>query len=107
MFVTLSHAPGEAQAYFGEALVVIAGVERTAHFMVFDLPHSDDCFVQALPAETTEAFSKAMSAPSSILAVYRLGYSMTTPSWPWPGFWATASGRKHGPFPSYRVITCS
>ena len=52
----LSHAPGEAQADFGEALAVIAGVELTAHFMVFDLPHSDDCFVQAFPAETTEAF---------------------------------------------------
>ena len=56
MFVPLSHAPGEAQADFGEALVVIAGVERKAHFMAFDLPHSDDCFVQAFPAETTEAF---------------------------------------------------
>ena len=52
----LSHAPGEAQADFGEAVVVIAGVERKAHFMAFDLPHSDDCFVQAFPAETTEAF---------------------------------------------------
>src|SRR5580700_7142060 len=56
MFVPLSHAPGEAQADFGEAVVVIAGVEQTAHFMAFDLPHSDDCFVQAFPAETTEAF---------------------------------------------------
>jgi len=56
MFVPLSHAPGEAQADFGEAVVVIAGVERTAHFMAFDLPHSDDCFLQAFPAETTEAF---------------------------------------------------
>jgi len=56
MFVPLSHAPGEAQADFGEALVVIGGVEQTAHFMTFDLPHSDDCFVQAFPAETTEAF---------------------------------------------------
>ncbi len=56
MFVALTHAPGEAQADFGEALVVIAGVERKAHFMVFGLPHSDDCFVQAFPAETTEAF---------------------------------------------------
>jgi transposase len=56
MFVPLSHAPGEAQADFGEAVVVIAGVECTAHFMAFDLPHSDDCFVQAFPAETTEAF---------------------------------------------------
>lgn len=56
MFIPLSHAPGEAQADFGEAQVVIAGVEHKAHFMAFDLPHSDDCFVQAFPAETTEAF---------------------------------------------------
>jgi transposase len=56
MFVPLTHAPGEAQADFGEAQVVIAGVEQTAHYQAFDLPHSDDCFVQALPAETTEAF---------------------------------------------------
>ena len=59
MFVPLSHAPGEAQADFGEALVVINGVEQKAHFMAFDLPHSDDCFVQAFPAETTEAFLEA------------------------------------------------
>jgi hypothetical protein len=56
IFVPLSHSPGEAQAYFGEAMVVIAGVECKAHFMAFDLPYSDDCFVQAFPAETTEAF---------------------------------------------------
>jgi len=56
MFVPLSHAPGEAQADFGEALVVMAGVERKAHYFVMDLPHSDDCFVVAFPAETTEAF---------------------------------------------------
>ncbi len=56
MFVPLTHAPGEAQADFGEAQVVIAGVERKAHYLAMDLPHSDDCFVQAFPAETTEAF---------------------------------------------------
>jgi Mu transposase-like protein len=56
MFIPLTHAPGEAQADFGEAQVVIAGVEQTAHYQAFDLPHSDDCFVQAFPAETTEAF---------------------------------------------------
>jgi DNA replication protein DnaC/transposase len=56
MFVPLVHTPGEAQADFGEALVVISGDERKAHFMVFDLPHSDDCFVVVFPAETTEAF---------------------------------------------------
>jgi len=56
MFVPLRHAPGEAQADFGEAWVVIAGVEQKAHYFAMDLPHSDDCFVGAYPAESTEAF---------------------------------------------------
>ena len=56
MFVPLVHPPGEAQVDFGEALVVVAGVEHKAHYLVMDLPHSDDCFVAAFPAETTEAF---------------------------------------------------
>ena len=56
MFVPLSHPPGHAQCDFGEALVVIGGVERKAHCFVLDLPHSDGCFVKAYPAETTETF---------------------------------------------------
>jgi transposase len=56
MFIPLVHPAGEAQADFGEALAVIGGVERKAHHLVVDLPHSDDCFVMAFPAETTEAF---------------------------------------------------
>jgi transposase len=56
MFVPLVHPAGEAQVDFGEALVVIAGVEQKAHYLVMDLPQSDDCFVAAFPAETTEAF---------------------------------------------------
>src|SRR5271154_284801 len=56
MFIPLTHPPGEAQADFGEALVVIAGVEQKAHYLAMDLPHSDDCFVMAFPSETTEAF---------------------------------------------------
>lgn len=56
MFVPLVHPAGEAQVDFGEALVVIAGVEQKAHYLAMDLPQSDDCFVVAFPAETTEAF---------------------------------------------------
>jgi len=56
VFVPLAHPPGDAQADFGEALVVIGGVEQKAHFQCMDLPHSDDCFVVAFPAENTEAF---------------------------------------------------
>ena len=52
----LSHPPGHAQCDFGEALVIIGGVEQKAHCFVLDLPHSDGCFVKAYPAETTEAF---------------------------------------------------
>ena len=75
MFVPLSHPPGQAQCDFGEALVVIGGVERQAHCFVIDLPHSDGCFVKAYPSETTEAFpdghvsafSFLGGAPQSIL----------------------------------------
>ena len=56
VFVPLRHDAGHAQADFGEALAEIGGVERKIHFFAMDLPHSDTGFVQAYPAETTEAF---------------------------------------------------
>ena len=62
MFVPLAHPPGDAQADFGEALVVIAGIEQKAHYLVVDLPHSDAAFVKAFPAETTEAFCDGHNA---------------------------------------------
>ena len=75
MFVPLSHPPGHAQCDFGEALVVIGGVEQKAHCFVLDLPHSDGCFIKAYLAETTEtfldghasAFAFLGGAPQSIL----------------------------------------
>src|SRR6476469_6733528 len=65
VFVRLRHDPGHAQVDFGEALAEIAGVERKIHFFAMDLPHSDACFVQAYPAETTEAFCAGHSAAFS------------------------------------------
>jgi transposase len=56
MFVPLTHSPGHAQADFGEADVIIAGVEQRSHFFAMDLPHSDACFVVAYPAAATEAW---------------------------------------------------
>ena len=44
----LAHDPGHAQVDFGEAKVVVAGVERKAHFFAMDLPHSDACFLKGL-----------------------------------------------------------
>jgi len=62
VFVPLRHDPGHAQVDFGEALAEIGGVEQKIHFFAMDLPHSDACFVQAYPAETTEAFCDGHNA---------------------------------------------
>ena len=76
MFVPLSHAPGHAQCDFGEALVVIGGVQQKAHYFVLDLPHSDGCFIKAYPGRrpprpswtaTSSAFAFLGGAPQSIL----------------------------------------
>jgi len=56
MFVPLAHPAGHAQADFGEAVVVIGGVEQKAHFFVLDLPHSDACYVRAYPAAVAQAW---------------------------------------------------
>ena len=58
VFVPLAHPPGDAQADFGEALVVIGGVEQKAHFQCFDLPYSDDCFVIAFPRAPPRRFDR-------------------------------------------------
>ena len=91
MFVPLQHRPGDGQADFGEAMVVIGGVKRKAHYLAMDLPQSDDCFVLAFPTETTEAFPlvndeghnhasqpRVTTTRSPISAVWRARFCMTT-----------------------------
>ena len=56
MFVPLHHAPGHAQADFGEAMVFIGGIEQKAYFFAFDLPHSDAGYIRAYPAAIAEAW---------------------------------------------------
>ena len=56
MFVPQAPPPGHAQADFGEAVVVIGGVEQKAQFFVLDLPHSDAYFLRAYPAATAEGW---------------------------------------------------
>jgi transposase len=56
VFVPLSHPPGEAQYDFGEATVVVAGVERKAALSVMTLPYSDVFHISAYPRECTESF---------------------------------------------------
>ena len=56
MFVPLTHPPGHAQADFGEAWAVIAGVKQKVHFFAFDLVQSDASYVRAYRAATAEAW---------------------------------------------------
>ena len=99
MFVPLHHPAGHAQADFGEAMAVIGGVARKVHFLAFDLPHSDACFVKAYPAETTEAFCdgttrrlrSSAASPAPSVRQHQAG------GCPHPGRWkAAANARLHG-----------
>jgi hypothetical protein len=82
-------------------------VERKTHFFAMDLSHGDASFVQAYPAETTEAFCAGHVAafgffgkvPRSIL------YDNTT--WRWLGSWATGRGSGRGCSASCSHIACS
>ena len=49
-------------ADFGEAVVVIAGVEQKAYFFALDLPHSDACYIRAYRAATAEAWMRGERA---------------------------------------------
>jgi hypothetical protein len=62
MFIPLTHAPGEAQVGFGEALVVIAGVEQKTHYLAMDLPHSDDWSKPASVSSRPSAYFQSMRA---------------------------------------------
>ena len=55
-YIPLVHAPGTAQADFGEAVALLAGEEVKIHFFVMDLPFSDGCFVKAYRKENSESF---------------------------------------------------
>ena len=50
----LEWASGGAQVDFGQALAVVAGVERTVHSLVVSFPYSNMRYVAALPGETAE-----------------------------------------------------
>jgi transposase len=54
-FVPLAFGFGHAQADWGEAEVVVAGVRQDAIFFVLRLDTSEDAFVQIFPTQRTEA----------------------------------------------------
>jgi transposase len=106
MFVPLTHAPGEAQADFGEALVVIAGAEQKTRYFVLDLPQSDDCLVAAYPAETTEAFLDAHVRAFDYLGGVPRFILYDNTKLAVARFWGTGSGRRRGHLRSCRATIC-
>ena len=105
MFVPLSHPPGHAQCDFGEALVVIGGVEQKAHCFVIDLPHSDGCFVKAYRPRPPRPSWTATCQPSPFWAECPRAFSTTIPGWRWRRYWATADASAPGPSPSFSPTT--
>jgi transposase len=107
IFVPLAHPPGDAQADFGEAMVVIAGVERKAHYLAMDLPQSDDCFVMAFPAETTEAFLEGHNHAFAYFGgVPRRTVLYDNSKIAVAGSWAMGRGSKPEGSPSCKATTC-
>jgi transposase len=56
VFVPLLHPPGEAQADFGRAEILVAGVRHKAALFVLTLPHSNARFAALFPRECSETF---------------------------------------------------
>ncbi len=67
LYLPLTHPAGHAQCDFGQARAVIGGVEQAIHYFALDLAHSDGCFVNAYPAESSEAFCDGHVAAFSFL----------------------------------------
>ena len=80
MFVPLSHPPGHAQADFGEADAIIAGVKYRAHFFVMTLPHSDACFVAAYRRRRRRPGWTATTEPLFFSAAFPNRFFTTTTS---------------------------
>ncbi len=55
VFFPLEQRPGTSQIDFGQAKVIIGGVECKAHLFCMALPFSDALFVRAYPGEAIEA----------------------------------------------------
>jgi len=58
VFLPLVHDPGEAQADFGSAEVVVGGERVKAAYFMMSLVFSDAFFVCVFPKECTETFQE-------------------------------------------------
>lgn len=99
-FGELEWAPGSAQVDFGQALAVVAGVERTVHFLVVSFPYSNMRYVAALPGETAECVCHGLNRVFSHTGMVPACWCSTTP----PG---SATVGSTGPSPRRGCSRCS
>jgi len=102
---------GRSAGGLRRALVAIGGVERKAHYLAMDLPHSDNCFVERFRSRRQKLFShpskqrplagdhgwKAMRGPWRTSGVCPSAFSTTTARSRWRRYWAARSGRRREP----------
>ena len=65
MFVPLSHSPGHAQCDFGEAWVVIGGVERKAHYFATGPPSQRRVLCEGVSRRVRRSHSATDTSPPS------------------------------------------
>ena len=108
VFVPLVHSPGHAQADFGEAMAVIGGEERKVHFLAFDLPHSDGCFVKAYPAEDDRGVLRWSQRGVCVLRRRSPLHPVRQHQAGWlPASWAMESGSERACSRSFSPTICS
>ncbi len=99
-FSEMEWAPGNAQVDFGQALTVVAGVERTVHSLVISFPYSNMRYVAALPGETAECVCHGLNKVFSHAGMVPACWCSTMP----PG---SATAGPTGPSPRQGCSRCS
>ena len=108
MFVPLSHPPGHAQCDFGEALVVIGGVERKGPTVSSSTcPTATAASSRPIPRRPPRPSWTGTYQRSPFWAECPRASSTTTPGWLLPGSWETAGASEPAPSPSCSPTTCS
>jgi transposase len=92
VFVPLAHPPGDAQADFGEALVVIGGWSRRGTFCAWTCRIPTTVSWRLFRRRRRKPFWRGMQGPSPISAAGRARSSTTTPRSPLGGSWAMGHG---------------
>ena len=107
MFVPLSHAPGDAQCDFGEALVIIGGVERRPTTWFWTCPTATDALSRPTRRRPPRPSWTGTPQPSPSWAGCPRASSTTIRSWRWRRCWETDAASAPGLSPSFSPTTCS